>query len=387
VAADGVADVEGSTCGPRRYRFVVAGHLPPPTHGMAVATETFADFLEEASGYSRAEVERWRISADPSRSRMAHHFQRLARVATAVNSLVRGRHDIVGLYVSADAGAGMVYTMALCIAARSCGIPAFVHHHSASYLDANPEMKLKVLCRVAGPLSRHLVGCELTAGRFVQLYGRTNVDVVPICFAIEPPPGDDREERPGAADQLDACLRVGHLSNLSLAKGLVDVFATAGELTRMGEKVTLVVAGPAASEEDDRLLRTLIKAATYNVECLGPVYGRERDGFFAGLDVFLFPSRYRHESFGLVAGEALIRGIPVVAYGCGCLTAGLVGEGGHILSRSSDFPREAATWIQANCGGRGEGATTAAGTQEFLVTCRAARDGAREMARMMLATR
>lgn len=282
----------------------------------------------------------------------------------------------------------MVYSMALCLTARWCRVPAFVHHHSASYLGDKPEMKMKFLCRISGDQAQHLVGCELTAAGLLRLYGDLNFRILPICFAVDVPLRAGADTSSARTHQHEAEsrpeIRVGHLSNLSIEKGLVAVFDTVDTLATKGLAVTLVLAGPPASEADDERLQALLTSTQHRVEYLGPVYGHERERFFNDIDVFLFPSRYRHESFGLVAGEALSRRVPVVAYTSGCLTADLVGTAGRILPQTANFPREAAAWIQRIVSDPQRWAEAVEGTVRFARACETARNLAREAAADMV---
>lgn len=52
---------------------------------------------------------------------------------------------------------------------------------------------------------------------------------------------------------------------------------------------------------------------------LGPVSAASKQDFFDGIDVFLFPSRYRNETEPLVVLEAMAQGVPVVASALGCI--------------------------------------------------------------------
>lgn len=376
------------TTGTRKL-FVVAGHLPPPTHGEAIATQIFGALLDQSAEQFGVHVEHRRISAHPTPSRLRHHLQRCRRVTTTIGWIIKRRKDVCGLYISVDAGYGMIYTMALCLTARWCRVDAYVHHHSASYLGDRPEFKMKLLCGFSGKQAQHLVGCELTATRLIQLYGKRNVRVLPICFAVEIPTQVSRSRSRKPIPHQRASppeIRVGHLSNLSVEKGLTEVFQTLDTLEREGLTATLVLAGPPLSRGDAERLEELLAAAQHQVEYVGPVYGDERERFFDDIDIFLFPSRYRHESFGLVVGEALSRLIPVVAYTSGCLTADLVGRAGRILPQSAAFPTEAAEWIHRTVGDPKQWEEAIEGTVLFTSLCHTARNRAREVAREMLST-
>src|SRR3546814_7465751 len=58
--------------------------------------------------------------------------------------------------------------------------------------------------------------------------------------------------------------------------------------------------------------RAMLEKAYPQAHFLGPMFGTELAGAYAGADVFVFPSRT--DTFGLVMIEALACGTPVAAY-------------------------------------------------------------------------
>jgi glycosyltransferase involved in cell wall biosynthesis len=374
---------------PKRW-VLLAGLLPPPVHGQAIATSAFRDVLLAQAEGTGVEVVTRRTSADATSQRLRHHLQRVARVAAAVAVAVGRRRALVAAYYSVDADVGMVYTAVLAATARLCGVPSYLHHHSAAYLGDRPAQRMRWLCRIAGPSARHIMACPCAAERFTALYGRRAIEILPMSFAVDAPPDTASGGRPwsvaGHRSGFPAPVRLGHLSNLSAAKGLADVFGAAEELHRAGVAVQLVLAGPTATDEDAQHLRLLLGATPVEAEYRGPVYGTDRESFFAATDVFLFPSRYRHEYSPLVVTEALCRGIPVVAYRTPCLTQDLLGTAGHVLEPSADFASGVTHWLGQLAAGTGAGdwaAATVAATA-FSARCEDARAEARALARRML---
>lgn len=317
---------------------VVAAHLPPPVHGMAVAVEAFTHLLDDAAANAGGKVVRTDISSDPGQRRFGQHVDRCWRVAVALRQIWRHRQDSPAIYVSCDAGLGMIFTIFLTSLARLLRQRAYVHHHSYAYVRKRRRLFLG-LAQASGKRTVHLAGCDKMAeelcGRYPEL---GEVRVLPILYAV--PTVDQLPRRYNGGDVV-----LGHLSNLSEEKGLRDVFATAEELSRLGVNSRIALAGPPLRSKDAVLLQSLLSRAGNTVEYLGPVYGRAREKFYDGIDIFVFPSRYRHESFGLVAGEAFVRGIPIVAYEAGCLSQDLVGKESLVLKRTQPFPTTAARWI------------------------------------------
>ena len=67
--------------------------------------------------------------------------------------------------------------------------------------------------------------------------------------------------------------------------------------------------------------------------------------FFSDIDAFLFPTKYRHESWGIVLHEAMAAGVPVITYDRGC-TRVVVGEhAGVVVDRDGEFASVAAVQI------------------------------------------
>ncbi len=56
-----------------------------------------------------------------------------------------------------------------------------------------------------------------------------------------------------------------------------------------------------------------------NVEFLGGIYGNQKEALFQKSDIFVFPSHYPFEAFGLVNLEAMQVGIPVITTDIGAL--------------------------------------------------------------------
>jgi glycosyltransferase involved in cell wall biosynthesis len=105
---------------------------------------------------------------------------------------------------------------------------------------------------------------------------------------------------------------IGHLANLSVEKGSVDLLHAALALRKEGLPLRVVLAGPAMTSFravwNDDSNRGLIQS-------LGVVSDQQKRDFFAGIDLFCLPSR--SDSFGLVLLEAWANRKPVVVFRAG----------------------------------------------------------------------
>ncbi len=104
----------------------------------------------------------------------------------------------------------------------------------------------------------------------------------------------------------------GHLANLSEEKGSVDLLRACEASMQSKKRFRIVLAGPEMPNfrsfwerfpQRERIVK------------LGPLTHEQKLNFFAGLDVFVLPSRT--DSFGLVLLEAWANGKPNIAYRAG----------------------------------------------------------------------
>lgn len=105
---------------------------------------------------------------------------------------------------------------------------------------------------------------------------------------------------------------VGHLANLSIEKGSLDLMCAAEELRRAGCPIRLVLAGPEMPVF--RKFCRQVGPTDWEMR-LGVLSDQQRRDFYAGIDAFVLPSR--SDSFGLVFLEAWANRLPVVGYRAG----------------------------------------------------------------------
>jgi glycosyltransferase involved in cell wall biosynthesis len=102
---------------------------------------------------------------------------------------------------------------------------------------------------------------------------------------------------------LDRPIRLGHMANLSIEKGL-DIFVEiCRKLLELDVNFSAIIAGPYASSNSKMLIEDIC-ASTNKVKYIGPVYGTDKEYFFSNIDIFIFPSKYKNEAEPLVIYEA-----------------------------------------------------------------------------------
>lgn len=252
---------------------------------------------------------RWHIN---DRSNMAMRFVFLSELNKTKPDLVL-LHNIAGFSIS-------IYEV---LVENSTTFVQVLHDHyfnclySTMYRDQRPckhqctrciifRSGHKKLTRKANGVigvSQYILNQSKAFGAFEGVPARVIHNIAPAPGRISFPTEEKSEEKAGGCT-------LGYLGALSDPKGVVDLinaFSVAG-----GGGDRLKLAGNLVIQEDH--FNKLI-CGDSRIEYLGTV---ERDSFFSSIDCLVVPSKWG-EPFGLVAQEALFRGVAVIASNQGAL--------------------------------------------------------------------
>ena len=146
-------------------------------------------------------------------------------------------------------------------------------------------------------------------------------------------------ERRTAADPF--C--IGHLTNLQLAKGLDLVLDVLRALRRQGRNVRLILAGPADTNVERKLIESARTEFGSLLDYRGPIYGSDKGRFFDDIQAKVYPTR--NDAQPLVIMESFARGKPVVSYGRGCIP-GMLPKPEWSIRPDADFVPHAVRQIE-----------------------------------------
>jgi glycosyltransferase involved in cell wall biosynthesis len=276
--------------------------FPPPVTGQTLINASVAARLTQRP----ARVKLINTSPKSHRRTVLYHLRRMAAVmATLFVLAANSRHERRCLYTVVDAGHGMPYNFLVVSVARLFGYKVFLHHHAASYSKVR-DARFASLCAVAGRGATHIALSEGMAQDLKALYRFCRQTIIAHNASHIPDPGKHKVSR------RERELTIGFLSNLSSEKGLDTVLQTYEAIRADGLNARLVIAGPIVDDFAQGLIDSSRKKFGDAIVNLGPVSGASKRGFFEGIDVFLFPSRYRYEAQPLVVLEALSYGVPAL---------------------------------------------------------------------------
>ena len=213
---------------------VIIGPLPPPTTGRSVVTAQLLKELEQTStSYLLVNLAvRWTIG--PVRRRL----RRVGYLARSAGHVFRQTRQAAITYIAVDSNPGTLFTALYALIARVTGTRIVLHHHSYSYIQKS-SFSMLLLSWAAGRGALHATPCAVASAELEARYTRVeHTAVLTNAFAVDPDLAAVR--RPRQRDRLV----LGHLSNLTVAKGVLTVLACFAELHRRGEPVELHLAGP-----------------------------------------------------------------------------------------------------------------------------------------------
>jgi glycosyltransferase involved in cell wall biosynthesis len=309
---------------------LLVGHFPPPVHGAAVVTLALAEQLGRRARVIRVDLAcpAW---TSPLSRRLAKLTQCVRAAARIVRHRLRGQRRVL---IGGNGGIGTLCTLLLVSSARLCGCDASLHHHSYNYID-RASWRMRLICRIGGRRLRHVFLAATMREAFFARY-RQHAPALVLGNAVFVPSRRQRSSVPGR-------LVVGLIGNLAPDKGLDDFLAVAARVHALQLPVRMLLAGPLAARGDRAAVAHAVAAG--HLQACGPLYGAAKQAFFEGIDLLLFPTRYRHEAQPTVIYEAFAAGVPTLAFDRGAIRD-QVGDCLRVVARDADFAAAALAEIQ-----------------------------------------
>ncbi|WP_334175479.1 glycosyltransferase family 4 protein [Pseudoxanthobacter sp.] len=296
----------------RRQRVVAVGRLPPPLDGTARVSEVMVAVLAEAGLLTEA------INIGPPDDAGGRNarLRRLGRALRACWRLgVLRRRGADTLYMPCDIGLAVGLNVLVAAAARLLGYRVWLHHHNFSYIS-RWQAGMAALVALSPRRTRHIVLCAGMGAELGVRYGwvwrwrKAAPVLLPNAFMVPAAAGATRPAGP---------LVIGHLANLSVAKGTVRFVALFRRLRLRGVDVIARVAGPVGDAATRQALEAAALEFPGSFRWGGPLKGAAKRAFYDAIDVFVLPSTSANEAQPLVLLEALARGAAIVAIDRGCI--------------------------------------------------------------------
>jgi glycosyltransferase involved in cell wall biosynthesis len=296
--------------GPAPLAVLVVGQTPPPYHGQALMMEALV-----SARLDRLRLFHVRLGFSGSMQSLGRvevrKFLHLLTVAVRAIRL-RFRHGIQVLYFS-PAGPSLVPVLRdvlLLSLLRPLFSRTIYHFHAAGLsllLESKPRWFRSLARTVYGRPDGVIQTSSLNPpdGEFLRA---RRLAVIPN--GLEDAASPERPQRDGADDA-----RILFVGILGESKGVLVLLEAARILARSRRDFTIWFMGEFTSKAFEQTARGYIREHDLEavVAVLGQCVDEAKWAYFRRADVLCFPSFYESESFGNVAVEAMMFGLPVVA--------------------------------------------------------------------------
>jgi glycosyltransferase involved in cell wall biosynthesis len=319
---------------PRFASFV--GILPGPKTGMTYSTDHIVSRLRRLCA-----LREYDLGTGFSENPKTWQRRKMLGSLNSAFAIMRwSRRNNEAIYISLNSTSGLIYNAIQLLAARIRGYRCYVHHHGTHYID-QADWRMQLLLWAASKKTVHIMACQQMQDDFERVYHRK------IRSAIVPPivvrcSSTEHRETFESFNQSSQGFCLGHLSNLSRDKGLIEVIETFERVLQSFPATRLIVAGPCHSSSDQKIIDEAAHKHPDRVEYRGAVYGQDKVDFFNQIHAFVYPTK--SDSWGIVINEALASATPVISVRLSCIPC-LVGNGGTVIDINKDFVDDASQQI------------------------------------------
>lgn len=198
-------------------------------------------------------------------------------------------------YFALDDGFALGLSAVSILIARTMKYKIWIHHHSYRYLDKYSPI-LSVLIKLA-PDATHVVLCPIMETKIRSIYHNIRfTTILNNAFSVK------ENFKSGEPNRR---LVLGHLSNLSIEKGFLQVVSVFEKCQNEGLPIELKVAGPVKTETILDKINYLNRKYPNAFAYCGSLYGKAKKEYYGNVNIFLFPSFYKAEAQPIVLIEAM----------------------------------------------------------------------------------
>lgn len=285
-------------------------HLPPPVHGAAIANsfirnssiinnEFETDYLSLATNAKLHES---------GKGSIRKVFTFMSLIFKVLRALVNKKYDLC--YVSLTAGGPAFYKDLIIVSVlKLFGKKILYHFHNKGVSLAPQNAINDLLYRYAFRNTSSILLSRYLYSDIAKYVDEKDVFYCP--YGIPPTGIANKGKRTPDSDEL---CRLLYFSNMMIEKGVFVLLEACRELKKRNYNFVCHFAGGwtdiTQTEFNDYVQKNNLENV---VVALGPRYKEEKLSVFSNSDVFIFPTFYHYETFGLVNLEAMQHGLPIVS--------------------------------------------------------------------------
>jgi len=318
----------------RKLKILFFGPLPPPYHGVSVADKILLESRFAEAFEVKHIATNFVTTIDDIGSVALGKFLTLIKVAWQTLAASAFKRFDYACYPIAFGRNAFLRDVLLIAIPKLFGMRVIYYTHGNNlpdFRDQSPAWLKRMIDRVIGWADGAIVvgeNLQFNYANYLPPERRLAVHYGIPYFSISRP-----QERPAGET-----LTVLFFSNLLRSKGYFVVLQAIELVIRKFPAIRFVFGGewetPEAREEAMAFVRE--RGLESFVDFKGRVIGPEKEKLFYAADIFVFPTFYYFETFGLVNLEAMQAGLPVIATARGAIPEIIEdGVNGYIVDEQS----------------------------------------------------
>jgi len=284
-------------------------HLPPPVHGAAIAntyiknsniinTDYHTDYISLATNT---------VLAETGKGSFKKIFKFFSIVWQVVSMLNVKKYDLC--YLSLTANGPAFYKDLIIVALLKLARKKIIYHfHNKGVALAKQTMLNDSLYRFAFKNTKLILLSKYLYGDVAKFVSEKQIYYCPYGIPTSVLTGHT------AKKFNSSVIKLLYLSNMMIEKGVYVLLEACVMLKNRNISFTCDFVGGWTDINPTEFNEYVIaNGLTDQVFAHGPKYGEEKLAFFDKADVFIFPTYYHYETFGLVNLEAMQHALPIIS--------------------------------------------------------------------------
>jgi len=321
-----------------RPSILMIAPLPPPIHGSAMMTQYIKDskLINENFNLDWINLSTSRSMSEIGKTSINKLFRFLGSYFKTVYKLCTRRYNFCYLAITCH-GLGFIKDAPFALLCKLFGYKIVIHQHNKGMANDVDKPLYRFLFKLVYRNAKVILLSERLYSDISNIVDHSQVVICPNGIPVV-------KKYPKFDNPIPKLL---FLSNLIESKGVLVLLDACKILKEKGYAFTCDFIGGETKEIDRYRFEKEVKQRGLDgiLVYVGPKYGEDKNQLMANSDIFVFPTNYQNETFGLVILEAMQQATPAISTSIGGIPDIIIdGETGLIAKVNN--PKNLASKIQ-----------------------------------------